>query len=334
MPTRCGSTASASGRERDSPFPASMIRLLDPKRAARDRLRLLPHDTAARAAVRAARGRGSGGARASTRCAPTRCARPRRAAARPVPTCCCCSATRSTRTSRRPRSSRRSPSASGRPTRLRTSWPTSRVRARLSRGMVASRRSAGCCRPVADDDDLRRSRDPRRVADLAGLAGRDERRAVVRPPHPRRAWWPTGSSSTSATCRRTSSHAGGLYDEVRARGRRRRAARLADGHGGPPDGHSRWSFARELGDARLVVIDSRAGREVTPGRRELIQRRGVGVDRRAGDAARRGICCSRARCRSCSRPAFTTSRRSTRRSPTARGVASAPRSASASGGSR
>ena len=36
-------------------------------------------------------------------------------------------------------------------------------------------------------------------------------------------------------------------------------------------GHSRWSFARELGDARLVVIDSRAGRQVTPGRRELVQ---------------------------------------------------------------
>ncbi len=36
-------------------------------------------------------------------------------------------------------------------------------------------------------------------------------------------------------------------------------------------GHSRWSFARDLGDARLVVIDSRAGRQVTPGRRELVQ---------------------------------------------------------------
>ena len=35
-------------------------------------------------------------------------------------------------------------------------------------------------------------------------------------------------------------------------------------------GHSRWSFARDLGNARLVVIDSRAGREVTPGARELI----------------------------------------------------------------
>jgi hypothetical protein len=36
-------------------------------------------------------------------------------------------------------------------------------------------------------------------------------------------------------------------------------------------GHSRWSYARDLGDARLVVIDSRAGRQVVPGRRQLIQ---------------------------------------------------------------
>jgi hypothetical protein len=35
-------------------------------------------------------------------------------------------------------------------------------------------------------------------------------------------------------------------------------------------GHSRWSFARDVGDARLVVIDSRAGRQVTPGDRKLI----------------------------------------------------------------
>ena len=41
--------------------------------------------------------------------------------------------------------------------------------------------------------------------------------------------------------------------------------------GGATVGHSRWSYARDVGDARLVVIDSRAGRDVTPGRRELIQ---------------------------------------------------------------
>jgi PhoD-like phosphatase len=35
-------------------------------------------------------------------------------------------------------------------------------------------------------------------------------------------------------------------------------------------GHSRWSFARDIGDTRLIVIDSRAGRDVTPKRRRMI----------------------------------------------------------------
>jgi hypothetical protein len=34
--------------------------------------------------------------------------------------------------------------------------------------------------------------------------------------------------------------------------------------------HSRWSFHRDLGDIRLLVIDSRAGRELAPGDRSLI----------------------------------------------------------------
>ena len=40
---------------------------------------------------------------------------------------------------------------------------------------------------------------------------------------------------------------------------------------GQQSGHSRWSFSRRLGDAQLVVIDSRAGRDVTPGRRTLVR---------------------------------------------------------------
>jgi hypothetical protein len=47
------------------------------------------------------------------------------------------------------------------------------------------------------------------------------------------------------------------------------AAKMEDA--GRQTGHSRWSFARRIGDTQLVVIDSRAGRDVTPGRRELIQ---------------------------------------------------------------
>ena len=35
-------------------------------------------------------------------------------------------------------------------------------------------------------------------------------------------------------------------------------------------GHSRWSYYRDLGRTRLVVIDSRAGRELAPGRRRMI----------------------------------------------------------------
>ena len=65
--------------------------------------------------------------------------------------------------------------------------------------------------------------------------------------------------------------AGGLYDEVRAADD---AAELLAAHmdtEGRQAGHSRWSYVRELGNALLVVIDSRAGRQVTPGRRELIQ---------------------------------------------------------------
>jgi hypothetical protein len=36
-------------------------------------------------------------------------------------------------------------------------------------------------------------------------------------------------------------------------------------------GHSRWSFARRLGRSRLVVIDSRAGRVLTPGARRMVE---------------------------------------------------------------
>jgi hypothetical protein len=63
---------------------------------------------------------------------------------------------------------------------------------------------------------------------------------------------------------------GGLLDAVRASPDA--AALLASRMDteGRQTGHSRWSFARDIGNARLVVVDSRAGRDVTPGRRQLI----------------------------------------------------------------
>jgi hypothetical protein len=38
-------------------------------------------------------------------------------------------------------------------------------------------------------------------------------------------------------------------------------------------GHSRWSFGRDLGCVRLLAIDTRAGRELTPGQRKIVDDR-------------------------------------------------------------
>jgi hypothetical protein len=64
--------------------------------------------------------------------------------------------------------------------------------------------------------------------------------------------------------------AGDLYGKVRAADDAGELLAAAMDTEGRQTGHSRWSFAREVGDARLIVIDSRAGRDVTPGRRALI----------------------------------------------------------------
>ena len=64
---------------------------------------------------------------------------------------------------------------------------------------------------------------------------------------------------------------GGLYEDIRAADDAGELLASRMDTEGRQVGHSRWSYARELGDARLVVIDSRAARQVEPGRRELVQ---------------------------------------------------------------
>lgn len=64
--------------------------------------------------------------------------------------------------------------------------------------------------------------------------------------------------------------AGGLLDELRAREDADDLLAARMDTEGRQTGHSRWSYARELGESRLVVIDSRAGRDVTPRRREIV----------------------------------------------------------------
>jgi hypothetical protein len=64
--------------------------------------------------------------------------------------------------------------------------------------------------------------------------------------------------------------ASGLYDAVRREPDAGALLAARMDTEGRQTGHSRWSFARAFGDARLVVVDSRAGRDVTPGDRRLI----------------------------------------------------------------
>ncbi len=65
-------------------------------------------------------------------------------------------------------------------------------------------------------------------------------------------------------------HASDLYDHARTHADAEAflCERMRDAHRQP--GHSRWSFSRDLGTARLVVIDSRAGRVLDHGDRQMV----------------------------------------------------------------
>ena len=120
-------------------------------------------------------------------------------------------------------------------------------------------------------DDWNTSHDWVETIRATGLVGRAHRRRAS----PR-----TGSTSTSATSR------------PRARGRRRlqRGAASADDARGDParvrlpgrprrSTRTQWSFCRDLGSARLIMVDSRAGRDPRARAAHDGRRRGVGLDR-------------------------------------------------------
>ena len=146
-------------------------------------------------------------------------------------------------------------------------------------------------RPLAalDDpvvDDLRRPRRPGRLEHL-------RRRGAARCSRPRggrsgssAACRRTGSTSTSATSRRKDLADNELYQRVRAhdgdceqmlREFAAAADKEADGHKG-----TQWSYRRDLGDVRLLVIDSRCGRVLETGDRSMVSDAGVPLDRGAG----------------------------------------------------
>ena len=120
-------------------------------------------------------------------------------------------------------------------------------------------------------DDLRRPRRPRRLEHVDRVGHRDA-------PEGR-----GGAGGSSPPSRATSiyQHLGNLSPQ---RARRVRALR-APAHGRGPDAArcasspgsadeevqgTRWSFCRDIGPARVVMIDSRAGRVLDPGNRAMV----------------------------------------------------------------
>ena len=78
---------------------------------------------------------------------------------------------------------------------------------------------------------------------------------------------------------------------------------------------ARWSYARDLGPARFVAIDSRGARQLDPEDRRMVDRPRVGVDRGAGRRAGTTTSCSARRSRGWMAPGPARSRSAgTRRS--------------------
>ena len=114
------------------------------------------------------------------------------------------------------------------------------------------------------------------------LGRRDARPRLVERAHRRRARRRTGSTSTSATSSRTATPTTSCCSEIKEADDgwpilERVRARAPTSR---PSG-TRWSYCRDLGRTRVVVIDSRAGRVLEEGRRSMLDDRRVEVGRGA-----------------------------------------------------
>ena len=119
-------------------------------------------------------------------------------------------------------------------------------------------------------DDLRRPRRDRRLEHVAEWVDGDPRHGLVGRAHRRRLHVLLASTSTRATCRRRELDEDDIYQRVREaddggellRDYAFKADREVEG--------TRWSYCRDIGSARLVMIDSRAGRVLDPGERSMV----------------------------------------------------------------
>ena len=121
-------------------------------------------------------------------------------------------------------------------------------------------------------DDLRRPRRPRRLEHVDRVGHRDAPEGLVAPAHRRPPSRATSSTSTSGTCRRPSATTPSIYEHAAHRSTTRREM-LRDVRASRADEEvegTRWSFCRDIGPARVVMIDSRAGRVLDPGNRSMV----------------------------------------------------------------
>ena len=122
-------------------------------------------------------------------------------------------------------------------------------------------------------DDLRRSRRPRRLEHLAVVAGRSGGYVVVGGTDCRRAVLVLGVSASGESVSGDLG-ANDLYQRVRAHSgdvepMLREFASAADEEADGAKG-TRWSYRRDLGPARLLMIDSRCGRVLANGHRSMV----------------------------------------------------------------
>ena len=176
---------------------------------------------------------------------------------------CCCSATRSTPTRSTRDVEEQLDGEAGRAATTTTSQLYTRRVGRAGDPLAALDR--------AQRDDLRRPRRPRRLEHVdrvghgdarrrtGGAADRRRLRELLDLPAPREPLAGRARASSSST---SELRTGAGPDAARCARSPSRPTRRSQG--------TRWSFCRDIGPARVVMIDSRAGRVLDPGNRAMV----------------------------------------------------------------
>ena len=119
-------------------------------------------------------------------------------------------------------------------------------------------------------DDLRRPRRHRRLEHVDRLGARRCARPTGGTGASSAPSWPTRSTSTGATCTPDALEDDPVYRRVRDAGDGGDILAAAAFKWDREVSGVRWSYCRDVGGSRVVMIDSRAGRVLTPGERSMV----------------------------------------------------------------